>query len=432
MTNGSSDEMIRAGMGILNVKVQYRSKYITKTPAVIRHPRWGATLGRKFTAGGRLWRGGRNAKQVMKARYDFEKKFREKIIQCTRCGFCQAVCPVYGATLRPSYNARGKMLLLKEVMDGTIELNDDLIETLFQCTTCAGCLHHCPSEVEVPEIIKQARKDMVHIGSCHPAFRGMNEVLKKCPNIYGESQPKDFDRKRNKKAPYVFFIGCVGSYREADATRSTLNLLDYLQVEYTLIDEVCCSGVLEDLGYDINRDLAQRNVECILQTGAKTVITGCPYCFRTFTSQPAYRELREMGLKITHVSQFITGFDLHVRTERRVTYHDPCDLGRHCGIYEEPRTTIRKIAEDFVEMPHHHADALCCGAGGGVRGAFAKNSIAMARRRLKEAEEIGAEVVLTECNSCVHNLSNAKLRKQGFKIYNITQYLEVLLNKGES
>jgi Fe-S oxidoreductase len=80
-------------------------------------------------------------------------------------------------------------------------------------------------------------------------------------------------------------------------------------------------------------------------------------------------------------------------------------------------------------MPHHHADALCCGAGGGVRGAFAKNSIAMARRRLKEAEEIGVEVVLTDCNSCVHNLSNAKLRKQKFEIYNTTQFLLELLEE---
>ncbi|NIR13161.1 MAG: (Fe-S)-binding protein, partial [Desulfobacterales bacterium] len=83
----------------------------------------------------------------------------------------------------------------------------------------------------------------------------------------------------------------------------------------------------------------------------------------------------------------------------------------------------------FVEMVHHHADALCCGAGGGVRGAYAKNSIAMARRRLVEAEEIGADVVLTECNSCVHNLSNAKLRKQKFKIYSTTQFINELMEE---
>ena len=366
----------------------------------------------------------------MEAKYDFERKYREQILQCSRCGFCQAVCPVYGSTLRPALNARGKMLILKEVMDGKIDLSEELIETLFQCTTCASCKEDCPSGVEVPEIIKQARKDMVHIGSCHPAFKGMNEVLKKHSNIYAEDEPEDFERERNKKAEYVYFIGCVGSYREDEATMSTLDLLDRLDVDYTLIDEVCCSGVLEDVGYQINEDLAQKNIENILRLGARTVITECPYCFRTFNHKPQYAALRENGIRVVHISQFLKDLEFHVKTDKRVTYHDPCDLGRHSGIYEEPREIIRKIASDFVEMPHHHADALCCGAGGGVRGAFAKNSIAMARRRLEEVEEIGADVVLTECNSCVHNLSNAKLRKQKFKIYNITQFINELMEKG--
>jgi Fe-S oxidoreductase len=80
-------------------------------------------------------------------------------------------------------------------------------------------------------------------------------------------------------------------------------------------------------------------------------------------------------------------------------------------------------------MQHHHANSLCCGAGGGVRGAFAKNSIAMARRRLKEAEEIDADIVLTECNSCVHNLGNAKLRAQKFRIFTTTGFLNHLLDE---
>ncbi|MCK4984178.1 MAG: (Fe-S)-binding protein, partial [Desulfobacterales bacterium] len=83
----------------------------------------------------------------MEAKYDFEKKYREQILKCSRCGFCQAVCPVYGVTLRPSLNARGKMLLLREVMDEEIEITDDLIETMFQCTSCAGCFENCPSGV---------------------------------------------------------------------------------------------------------------------------------------------------------------------------------------------------------------------------------------------------------------------------------------------
>ncbi len=367
----------------------------------------------------------------MEAKYDFERKYREQILRCSRCGFCQAVCPVYGSTFRPALNARGKMLLLKEVMEGKIDLGDDLIETLFQCTTCASCTENCPSGVEVPEIIKQARKDMVNIGSCHPAFKGMNEVLKEYTNIYAEDKPDDFHRERNQKAEYVYFVGCVGSYREGEATMATLALLDRLRVDYTLIDEVCCSGVLEDVGYQINEDLAYKNIDLILKTGAKTVITGCPYCFRTFNNKAQYGVIREEGIRVIHITQLVKGLDLGVKTTKRVTYHDPCDLGRHCGIYDEPRKTIRKIAPDFVEMAHHHADALCCGAGGGVRGAYPKNSIAMARRRLQEAEEIDAEVILTECNSCVHNLTNGKLRKQKFNIYSTTQFINQLMEEIE-
>jgi len=365
----------------------------------------------------------------MEAKYDFVKKFREQILQCTKCGFCQAVCPIYGSTLRPAYNARGKMLLLKEVMDGRIELGDELIETLFQCTTCASCAEDCPSGVKVPEIIKQVRRDMVHIGSCHPAFKGMNEVLQKHTNIYAEDEPEDFERERNRKAEYVYFIGCVGAYREDEATMATLDLLDRIGLDYTLVDEVCCSGVLEDVGYEINERLARTNIEAILATGAKKVVTGCPYCSRTFNNTPQYGELKEAGIEVIHISQLLKDFDFGVRTDKRVTYHDPCDLGRHCGIYEEPRETIRRIAPNFVELPHNRVNALCCGAGGGVRGAFPKNSIAMARRRLEEVEEAGAEVLLTECNSCVHNLSNAKLRRQKFKVYSTTRFINELMEE---
>ncbi len=365
----------------------------------------------------------------MEAKYDFARKYREQILKCSKCGFCQAVCPVYGSTLRPALNARGKMLILKEVMDGEIELDDTLIETLFQCTTCASCLENCPSDVNVPAIIKQVRKDMVHIGSCHPAFKGMNEVLQKHTNIYAEDDREDFEREINKKADYVYFIGCVGSYREDEATMAALDLLDRLQVDYTLIDEVCCSGVLEDVGYQINADLARKNIERILATGAKKVITGCPYCWRTFNQQDSYAAIRDKGVKILHITQFLTDFNLNVKTDRRVTYHDPCDLGRHCGIYDEPREIIRKIAPNFVEMSSNRENALCCGAGGGVRGAFAKNSIAMARRRLREAEDVGAEVVLSDCNSCIHNLANAKLRKQKFKIHTTTEFINKLMEE---
>jgi Fe-S oxidoreductase len=355
------------------------------------------------------------------------QEFMDMIRRCGNCGFCRAHCPVYGSLRREALNARGKMIILQEVMEGRQELCDELIETLFQCTTCASCATNCPSGVKVPDILKAVRKDLVHMGTCHPAFKSMDQVLKTQANIYAEEERETFGRRVNLKAEYVFFMGCVGQYREEEATEATLDVLDHLGVDYTLIEEVCCTGVLEDVGHSIHADKADQNMALIASTGAKTLITACPYCFRTFKNKAAYAPLNDAGVEVMHISQFLKDFDFGVTTDLRVTYHDPCDLGRHTGIYEEPRQTIRKIAPDFVELAENRVQALCCGAGGGVRGAYAKNSLAMARRRLEQVEEVGAQVLLTECNSCVHNLSNAKLRKQKFEIYTTTQFIAELL-----
>ena len=364
--------------------------------------------------------------------YSFIRKFGDQVLKCSSCGFCQAVCPVFDLTLRPALNARGKMLVLKEVIEGRLALDPELIETVFQCTTCARCVKNCPAGLEVPEIIKQVRKDMVDSGAGHPAFQSLNGLLDKNSNIYGETARPDFGKEKNKKAAVVFFIGCVGSYRSQDSTRQTLELLDRLNIDYTLIDEVCCSGVLEDVGYRIHDDLADQNLQAILATGAGTVITACPYCFRTFNRLPQYDRLKAEQIKVIHLVQFLKELDFGVTTEKRLTYHDPCDLGRHSGLYEEPREIIKKLSPHFIEMNHQRVDSLCCGAGGGMRGAYPAHSIALARARLEEAIECGADVLLTSCNSCVQNLSNAKmryskLRQHPLEIYNISEFINHLL-----
>jgi Fe-S oxidoreductase len=370
----------------------------------------------------------------MDPRPSFIEKFGDLVLKCSSCGYCQAVCPVFDLTLRPALNARGKMLVLKEVIEGTVALDQELVETLFQCTTCARCAKSCPAGVDVPEIIKQVRKDMVQAGTCHPAFQGLNEILLKQTNIYGETIPPDFGQEKNKKAKVAFFVGCVGSYRSLDSTRQTLTLLDRLNIDYTLLDEVCCSGILEDVGYRAHEYLVNQNLQSILLTGAETVVTACPYCFRTFSRLPQYEILRTKNINVVHLVQLLKDIDFGVTTKKRLTYHDPCDLGRHSGIYEEPREIIKKLSPHFIEMAHQRVDSLCCGAGGGMRGAYPANSIALARARLEEAVECGAEVLLTGCNSCVQNLSNAKtryskLRKQSLEIYNIPEFINYLLER---
>ena len=364
-------------------------------------------------------------------RYDFERKYRDDILRCSRCGYCQAVCPAFGATMRPALNARGKMLLLKEIMDGELELTEEVVETVCQCTTCGACQENCPSGVNVPEILKVARRDLVNIGSCHPAFTGMHEVLLKNDNIYMEDELPDFDQERDRKgAENIFYVGCVGNFREDEATESMLELLDRLDVDYTLVTEYCCSGVLNDVGYATNPELARKNIEAMLEIGAKRIICGCPYCFRTFTHDPMYKDLTDK-MEIVHIVQFLSQFDFDVKTDEKVTYHDSCDLGRHCGIFEEPRKIIDQIAAEFVEMESHHTKSLCCGAGGGARGAFARNSVDMARKRYEQALDTEAEIMLTGCNMCVGNLSNAKKRKDKTRIVNMVTFLNELLDEAD-
>jgi len=361
----------------------------------------------------------------MTKQLQLDEKRRKAISQCSRCGFCRAVCPIFDLTKRPITNARGKMILMKEVVEGKLSVTEGVAQALLRCTTCMNCTVNCPSGVDPQEVIKTARKDMVEMGFDN-LFKKMGEVVEKYGNIYGEEERHDWGHKKGS-APYVLFVGCVGTYREEESVEETIRLLDLLKVDFTMIDEVCCSGVMEDVGYKIKEKPARHNVRELQKASAKTLITTCPYCYRVFKEHPSYKDLE---LEVKHITQFLKDFDFGVNTDKKVTYHDPCDLGRHAGIYDEPREIIRKIAPNFVEPTRTRENAMCCGSGGGLRGSFPEDSIEIARNRLSQIlEETGAEVLLTECPSCLHNFRNAKLRKQKIEIYNITEFIAQLLQE---
>lgn len=358
----------------------------------------------------------------------FDEKRRKAIAQCSRCSFCRAVCPIFDLTKRPMANASGKMILLREIMEGKLPLTEAVAQAFLRCTTCMNCTTNCPSGVDPQEMVKAMRKDMVGAGF-ENLFKALGETVEKYGNIYGETERHDWGH-RKENATHALFLGCVGTYREEESAREVIRLLDLLKVDYALVDEVCCSGVLEDVGYKIKEDLVRRNIEAIRQTRAKTLITTCPYCYRVFKDHPSYKGL---GLEVKHITQFLKDFDFGVKTDKRVTYHDPCDLGRHAGIYDEPREIIRKIAPNFVEPRRTRENAMCCGAGGGFRGAFAKESVKIARNRLNQIiEDTGAEILLTECPSCLHNFKNAKRQKQKIEIYNLTELIAKLYQEKAS
>jgi Fe-S oxidoreductase len=138
----------------------------------------------------------------------FDEKQRKAITQCSRCGFCRAVCPIFDLTKRPITNARGKMILMKEVMEGKLPVTEGVAQALLRCTTCMNCTTNCPSGVDPQEIFKAARKDLVGIGFDN-LFKKMGEIVEKYGNIYGEEERHDWGHKKGS-ALYVLFVGCVG------------------------------------------------------------------------------------------------------------------------------------------------------------------------------------------------------------------------------
>ena len=387
----------------------------------------------------------------MEAKYEFEKKYRKEILQCSRCGFCQAVCPIYEATLRPSYNARGKMLLLKEIMDGYIEPCQELADTFYACTTCQSCTYSCPSNIEVDEIVQEFRKKLYEDGFAPASLLGVRDSIIKAGNVYASTREDRIDiyppalrEKAQKgelpaKAETLLFMGCLPSYLDMKIVPSLIKTLDAGEVDYTTlaIEESCCGFPLFLMGSDEFESHAERLIKKIKATGARELVTPCAGCYKTFKN--LYPKIGDLRLEVYHSVQYFEklvtegGIEFSREIAQKVTYHDPCDLGRACKIFEEPRNILKKIPGlEFVEMSRNRLDARCCGGGGGMQAYNPDMAVHMASERVRDALAVGAEIIVSGCPACKDNLRKgartiAKEERGEIKIMDITEIVTAAL-----
>ena len=231
----------------------------------------------------------------------------------------------------------------------------------------------------------------------------------------------------------VYFPGCMATYRQKKTAESTIRLLKKAGVEFKMLgeDEWCCGSVLLRTG---NRKLAKKvaahNIDAIRKTGAKKVVTSCSGCYRTLKKD--YPELAgSTSFEVQHITEFLdellSSGKLKLTDKNvRITYHDPCHLGRHMGVYDIPRNVLKKIpGVTLAEMPRNREQARCCGAGGGLSSAYKSLASQIADTRFAEAESTRAEYLVTACPFCVHALAEAGIRKKsGLKVMDFAEFVD--------
>ena len=337
------------------------------------------------------------------------EEVRKAVNCCTMCGFCKSVCPSFKSIGWDSALSRGRIVLTYGLLTGDLQPDESLVRNMYTCTTCADCVRRCPSKVEIVDIIEMCRADLVKAGCILPKHKAMCENILADGNPFGEKQSREEALGKKPHAAKVgYFAGCTATYRSKETARATMSILDKLGVDYTTLDETFCGSVMQRVGWpqeDVTK-LMQKNVEAIKAMGVETLVLSCAGCYRMFKIE--YPKYVDVPFEVLHITEYLARMDLKLKPMSGVvTYHDPCHLGRHCGVYEPPREVIAKIPGiEFKEMDFNRKTSHCCGGGGGVRSAYPEESMDIASTRLDEASF--ADVIITTCPFCVNNLDAAK------------------------
>jgi len=375
----------------------------------------------------------------------YGKDVDNELLACIHCGFCRLGCPTFSVTQRESLNARGRNALAFYLMNDTIKPSAELAEAFYSCTTCQACTYFCPARIKVDEIVEGVRKKMYKANLTPAPVLGVRDNILKTGNVFASAKadrieiyPQALKEKVKsgqlpKKADTLLFMGCVPSYLDMKMVPSLIKPLDAAKVNYTTLamEENCCGFPLYLMGSDKFEAHAKKIMADIKATGAKELVTPCAGCYKAF--KKIYPKVGDFGLQVYHSVQYLEKLIKENRLKlkgdltAKVTYHDPCDLGRAFQIFEEPRNIIKSLpGVTYVEMGRNRLLARCCGGGGGVSANNPEMSVAIAEERVKDALAVGAEIIVSGCAACKDNLKKGtkaipKEQRGKLKIMDITE-----------
>jgi heterodisulfide reductase subunit D len=335
-----------------------------------------------------------------------------KTYYCLECGKCTSVCPV--AKYDPAYSPRG---IIENALLG---LGDELVfnKELFSCLTCYTCQQECPSDVDFPVFVRKARsiaQDSGQHGIC--AHSGQLQCVQRLMTSPAIKQKRlewlSKEYRVSEDSDVLLWVGCAPyfapifediQFNALDVTKATLKILNSLGIEPQLLpNEKCCGhDALWTGDIETFRKLAEHNAAQIKQAGVKKIVFSCPEGYRTFKlDYPTYVDL---GCEVQHISELLAEkiSENGVRfkeIKQKVTYQDPCRLGRHLGVYDAPRKVLESIPGiELVEMKHSGPESICCGTSAWTNCDSYSNMLRV--ERLSEAVATGADLLITACPKC--------------------------------
>ena len=339
---------------------------------------------------------------------------------CAQCGYCVDPCDQFYGRGWESESPRAKWFFLKEYMAGRAELTQEWVDKFIACTTCELCNVECPLELPNEPSWLTMRGELIHEREelTFPPFEIMRASLEKEHNIWGSYRNDRADwaeaglDQLPDEAEICYFPGCTASYVEQDIAQSTACLMHKAGVEFTYLgeDEACCGIPMLMAGlWDTWEEIMRHNIRAMKRRGVKTVVTSCPACWLVWKEYyPRWAEKLSIDypFEAKHYSEILAErvrsgdlvFDKPV--DMRVTWHDSCHMGRAGGIYEPPRELLQAISGlEFVEMEHNRENGHCCGS---VMSLVADPPAAkrIGDVRLREADDVAAEAVITSCPCC--------------------------------
>ena len=344
----------------------------------------------------------------------------ETLSLCMNCGLCTAVCPwrMVPGHISGVFKIRHMQRLGQMGMEG---FEDE--DVLFACTTCGMCQSNCPRSVKVIDNVRVMRSTLVEAGVLPGDLKSITGSAHANGNPWSGPREERTAWQEGLDIPafgpdteYFLFVCCLSAYepRSKNIAKSIVDLLKKAGVSFGVIgnEESCCGESMRKIGdEELWQRLAQSNINLFKEKGVKKIITTSPHCLYTFRDE--YPSL-EGEFEVIHYTELLANLikegKLKVKNSlaKKVAFHDPCYLGRHSKIYDEPRDLLKAISEvELIELEKNRELSLCCAGGGGRIWGEVPMGERFGELRINDAVEKGIQVLTTSCPYCVNMLEDA-------------------------